>query len=158
VDTSDRQTTADGDNHGSPGDAFHAALSQIGELKEYAAHYLSARVDALKLTVRNAVLWIAVGALALLAALSVIVTAIVILCVGLAQAIAAALGGRVWAGNLIVGAVLIGGTVLGVWIGLKRLIAASRSRTMERYERKLRRERVELGHDAQERSSESEHD
>jgi hypothetical protein len=158
VEQSDRQTAADGDNHDSPGVAFHEAMAQIGELRGYVSHYLSARLDALKLTVRHAVLWIALAALAMLASLAVVVTAIVILCVGLAQMISAALGGRMWAGNLIVGVVLIGGIVLCIWLGVRKLFAASLSRTVERYERKLRRQRVELGHDAQQRAAEHDAD
>jgi hypothetical protein len=160
VEESDRQTAADGDNHDSPGIAFREAMSQVGELKEYALHDLSARLDALKLSIRHAVVWVAIGALTLLATLVVIITAIVILCVGLAQTLAAAMGGRMWAGNLIVGAVLVGGTVLFIWMCIRKLFALSLSRTVGKYDRKLRRERVELGHDAQERSTQqdAEHD
>ena len=151
---SDRQTATEGDDSSSPGDALRDAMAQIGELREYAVHYLAARFDVLKLSVRNAVLWIAIGILAILAGVAVVVTAIVIACVGLAQAIAAMLGGRMWAGNLIVGIVLIAAIVVGIWLGMKRLFSASLTRTVERYERKLRRQRLERGHDAKERASE----
>jgi hypothetical protein len=158
VEDSDRQTAADGDHHDSPGAAFREAISQLGELREYAGDYIVARLDALKLSVRDAIIWLLLAILILLGVVCVVVTAIVIFCLGLAQMLAAALGGRMWAGNLIVGGVLIAAVVLTVRFGLKKMFDSSLAKTKGRYERKLRRERVELGHDAAERSTETEHD
>ena len=147
----DDATEQDG-KHPSPANAFHEAVAQLGEFKQYALHFLAARIDSAKLTVRNAVLWMGIGIIGLLGAVAVVVTAVVILCVGMAQAIAALCGGRMWAGNIIVGVVLLGAIVVGIWLGVKRMFGASLTKTVERYERKLRRQRIDLGHDARERT------
>jgi uncharacterized membrane protein YqjE len=157
VQQSDRQTDANGDDHASPGEALREAIAQLGELREYAVHYLSARVDSLKVSLRNVTLAVALAAGMLFAALAIVVTAIVLVCVGLAQMLAACLGGRMWAGNLIVGIVVILAVVIFIWFLMNKMFATSFAKTKQRYERKLRRERVEHGHDAQERSIEAEH-
>jgi hypothetical protein len=148
------KTSTDGDNPSPPGEAFREALAQIRELWNYAQHFFEAKLDTARLTFRNTLILFGVGALMMMASLSILVTAIVIFCIGLAQAMAALLGGHMWAGNLIVGAFLILAMLLGIWIGVRRLSDAWKLRTVEHYERKLRRQRIDLGHDVRERAAE----
>jgi hypothetical protein len=137
-----------------PADSFRQAMEQVGELKEYASHFLAAKIDGVKLSARKAAIYGALGVIALLAASTMLVTAVVLLLYGLAQAIAALLGGRMWAGNLIVGILVLSVTGVGAWLFVRRIFNASRKATVDRYERRLQRQRVQLGSDAAQRSAE----
>jgi hypothetical protein len=143
------------DEDSSPGESFSAAMSQFAELKEYAAQYIAARADSLKLSVRKVVLFAVLGVLGLLVGGAIMVTAASIFVIGISQLIAHWLGDRAWAGNLIVGILMIGLVAGGAWIMMRRMLGASRKATVERYERRLKQQRVLLaGHDARERSRE----
>jgi len=137
-----------------PNEAFKVAMEHVGELKEYASLYVAAKMDSLKLSVRNLVLYAVLGVLGLVAGTALLVMAVVQLLSGLAGVIAAGLGGRMWAGNLIVGFVLLVGTFVGAWLMVRKMFNSSRKRTVERYERRLQRQRVDFGADAQQRSAE----
>jgi hypothetical protein len=138
-----------------PPEAFKAATRRLGEVVEYFWQYLSARVDLAKLRLRRLVLLAAFGVLALIALTALIVTLVVMLCSGLAGWIAAGLGGRVWAGELIVSLGLILVMAGGTWLILRQ---ASRRRLkvlMEHYERRHREQREKFGHDAPGRAEQS---
>src|SRR3954468_10758029 len=117
-----------------PNEAFKEAMEHVGELKEYASLYVAAKMDSLKLSVRNLVLYAMLGVLGLVAGTALLVMAVVQLLSGLAGVIAAGLGGRMWAGNLIVGFVLLVGTFVGAWLMVRKMFNSSRKRTVERYE------------------------
>ncbi len=138
----------------SPAKALSEAVAQIGELKEYASHFVAAKADGIKASLRKAAVYGALGALAAVAGAAAIVTGVVLLLNGLAQAIALLLGGRMWAGNLIVGFLLICAVALGAWLGVRRFFGSSRARTVDRYERRLQQQRANFGHDARERAAE----
>jgi hypothetical protein len=137
-----------------PSDAFHQAMEQLGELKEYASLYVAAKADKLRLTVRKIVLYAVLGVLALVAGVAMLVMAVVQLLAGLAGVIAAGLGGRMWAGNLIVGFVLLAGIMTGAWLMVRKMLNSSRKATVDRYERRLQRQRIDYGADARQRSAE----
>jgi hypothetical protein len=146
-----------GNGHSSdepPSEAFRDAMAQIGEAKEYLSHFVAAKVDGIKVAARSAAVWAALGVLGLLTGGAILVTAAVLLVIGMAQGVSALLKGHTWAGNLIVGFVLLALAGVGAWFGMKRLFDSSRKRTVDRYERRLQRQRVEFGHDARERSAE----
>ena len=138
-----------------PEGTVREAMARLRELQAYAQHYLAARIDLVKLSVRNAVLWTVLGCIALCIASTVLLTAAVLLVIGLAQAIAALCGGRMWAGNLIVGGFILLATAAGALIAIRAVMSSSRKRTVKRYERRLQQERVTLdGADAQRRARE----
>jgi hypothetical protein len=137
-----------------PADAFHEAMEHVGELKEYVSLYVAAKLDKIKVSVRRIVLYAVLGVLALVVGAAMLVMASVQLLSGLAGVIAAGLGGRMWAGNLIVGFVLLTGIMLGAWLMVRRMFNSSRKATVDRYERRLQRQRVDFGADAHQRSAE----
>ncbi|HWP40085.1 MAG TPA: hypothetical protein VNL70_04110 [Tepidisphaeraceae bacterium] len=141
-----------------PTQAMRQAIAQLMEAREYALYFLAAKLDACKLSVRKALIWMAVGAIALLVGAAILVTASALAVLGLAHAVAILLGGqagpRLWAGNLIVGSLLIAVVALGVWLSITRLLERSRKQTVDRYERRLQRQRINFGHDVRERSAE----
>src|SRR5947207_11750664 len=101
------QQVDDPQEHVAPPEAMRDALGKFAELRAYAQQYFSAKADQWKLTARNIAILAALGVIGLIVAGATMVIALVMLFQGLAGAIAAGLGGRVWAGNLIVGIVLL---------------------------------------------------
>jgi len=139
----------------SPGESFSAAMSHFAELRAYFAQYIGAKVGGLRTSVRNLVIYAVLGVLGLLAGGAMIVTAASIIVIGLAQAVSHLLGDRMWAGNLIVGVLLLGAVVGTVILVVKKLFNSSRQATVNSHERRLKQQRVTLaGHDARQRSAE----
>jgi len=149
----------DGNGHAvgpSPAEAFKQAGARLAEVKEYAGYFVAAKVDALKLTLRNLVLYAILGVVGAIIGTTVLVTAAVYLLSGLAGAI-----GEIfpepyewWAGRLIVSLLVIGGTVVGVMLLTKSLTGSSRKRTIEKYENRKRDERNLHGTDVEQRARE----
>jgi len=138
-----------------PRQAFGEAMSQLGELKQYAAQFVAAKIDLAKLSLRRAIILAALGIVALLAGAAMIFTLVFLLFSGLAGIIAAAFGGRTWAGDLIVSAGFLLALAGVAWLGLHRISRAQRDATAKRYERRHAHQRATLsGHDARQRSAE----
>jgi hypothetical protein len=130
-----------------PTDAVKHSLHAFAELREYFSYFVAAKLDGIKLSLRRAGIFAALGIVALLAGSALVVTAVVMVCAGLAQLIAQALDGRAWAGNLIVGLgvlLLVGG---GTWFGMSFLTGKSRKWTVKKYELRRTRQRADFGHD-----------
>lgn len=111
-------------------------LAHLAELKAQALHYLQASADRVRLSARQAAIWGAIGLLAALVGATMLITATVLTLQGAANGIAAALGGRLWAGQLIVGLCVLGGAALTCWLASRKLAETSRRKTMGKYERK----------------------
>lgn len=135
-----------------PPQAISEAARRFAELREYLAYFLSLRIDRLRVTVRRTVILAVLGIVALIVGAAVVATGSVLLCIGLAEALSAAMGGRAWAGNLLVGAVVLLSLGIGCWIGLARLRACFRRRTVQKYELRQKRQRSEFGHDVGEQA------
>jgi hypothetical protein len=149
-----------GNGHGasaagpSPAEALKQASGRLGELKEYVGLLVAAKVDAVKLTLRKIVFYAILGIVAGLIGVAMIVTAAVYVLSGLAGAIGALFPERYgwWAGQLIIGILVVGGTLVGVMLLTKSLTGSSRKRTIEKYENRKRDERNLYGHDVAERA------
>ena len=122
-------------------------LDDFRRIRELGSYYLTARKDRLRLTVRQALVWGAVGFLALCVLLTVLITAVVLLLVGVSGGLARAFGESAWLGPTVLGGGLIlllaGATAAGVaWLG-----RSSRRKTVEKYERLESHQRASLGQD-----------
>jgi hypothetical protein len=142
-----------------PADALKHAMRAFGELREYAGYFVAAKLDGIKLTVRRVGTLAVVGVIALLAGGAIVATAAVLLCVGLAQAVATLFAHdngvpRTWLGNLIVGLVLLLGIGGGAYFLVSRLIGSSKKATVKKYELRRQRQRADFGHDVLQRASE----
>lgn len=138
-----------------PADAMKQAAARLGEAREYLTHFLAARIDSAKLTVRNIVLYAILGVVGGIIAIGLLLTAVALLLVGLAGAIGAIFEpDRPWAGALIVGSAVVAVSLVGVMIVMKKLGSASRKATIEKYESRKRAQRDRFGHDVQERARE----
>ena len=127
---------------------------QIAELREYLAHYLSTRADALRVHVRSA----AVSALLALTAgfmlLVAVATAVVLLVVGLADGLTEFLGERPWAGKLAAGGVILGLASILMWWGKSNWDRVSTRELREKYARRRKRQRDRLRSDVRQRATE----
>lgn len=125
----------------------------LAELKAYAVYFLSAKVDGYKATVKKIVGLVVLGVVGLLVGAGLLFAAAFLLLGGIAHAIGELCRGHMWIGELIVGVLVIGGTFLAVWIGLKKFTEGSRKQTEQKYEGKRIQQRVELGRDVHERAA-----
>jgi len=132
----------------SPAEALRDAFGKLGEVQAYAGHFVAAKIDAIKLAIRNAGIMAALGIVGLIAVAAVVSTAIVLLLVGIAGAWGALLGDRVWLGDLITAVLVLAVLGIGVMVGLKMLNRSFRAKTVEKYEQRKRQERARYGHDA----------
>lgn len=136
-----------------PREAWRLVMEEARELPAYAAQYLAAQADRFKLSVRKVVVAIVLGLLALLIGATVVIVSAGLLLIGLSEAIAVMLGGRAWAGDLIVGGGVLLIVGVGSWLGVRSFFNSSRKRTVKRYEDRLKEQRLSHGHDARERSA-----
>jgi len=137
-----------------PTDALKDALGHLGELRAYATHYLVAKADRIKLSIRNLGVYAALGVLGLIIGSATIATAVVLLLVGIAGGLSALMDAGLWAGSLIVGGVIVLGLVGAMIWFLKWFPKATRARTVQKYEDKRRQQQADFGHDVHERARE----
>jgi hypothetical protein len=128
-------------------------LEHLAALRGHVDHYVQATADSLRLTARQIVVRIALGCLASTVGIAALVTATVLVLNGAAGGIAAALNGRMWAGQLIVGLSLLLLVAVACWLGVRQLTKTSRSKTIDKYERQYHRQSAR--HDASGREAET---
>jgi hypothetical protein len=128
---------------------------QLKELQEYVGHYLAAKSDALKLSVRNVVLYAALGILGLFAAIAFAATAVVLLCIGIAHGLGVLFGERYWLGDIVLAVVFLGAMALGVKIAIDKVMKTSKATTVGKYEQRERAQRQQFGHDVHERAKQA---
>ena len=138
--------------HDRPQDAFKQIGAQIAELRDYATYYVGAKWDGIKLTLRNVALYAALGIVGGIFGAAVLVTAAVMLLSGLAGALGALFGGRIWLGELIVSIVVLGGIGAATYFLLNRIIGTSRKKTIEKYEHARHQQQAHYGHDVHDRA------
>ena len=137
-----------------PTEAVGEILSRLGELKEYASYFVAAKLDGVKITVRNIGVYAVLGIVGLIVASAVVTTAVVLLLVGLALAIGKPFDpDQPWVGAVIVGLLVLGGLVAGVIFGMKKLTNTSRRALVTKYESRQREQRIRFGHDVRGREA-----
>lgn len=119
---------------------------QFAELKEFASHYLSAKQDAAKLSVKQSVVYAGLGVVGLIFLSNLVLAATAALVVGISWGIASLLPDYAWVGPLATGAVLL--LIIGItaWIVLRQITGKSRSRTLKKYERRIQQQTAQFGH------------
>lgn len=129
-----------------------AALQEIklkvAELREYAGHAAAVQLDRLKLIVGDLLGLLTAWVVAALVIAGVLVTCAVLVFLGLAALISAALEPHVWAGPLIAGVLgltmIAAVTVLGVGWGRQKF----RNMLVRKYEARRAEQRARFGRDA----------
>ncbi len=128
---------ADGNGAGageSAADALRTAWARIAELPAFARYFLAAKIDRLKLTIRQYVMLAALGVLALLAAASAVITAIVLVLQGIAGGLTVLCGHGAWIGDLLCGIIVLGAVGISIRILVTRVTKLSRESTVLKYE------------------------
>jgi hypothetical protein len=127
-------------------DVIRTLYLRLGELFDYAAYYLLTRIDAGKHYLKRKILWLSIVALTVLACAGATVTAVVLLCAGVADGLSDLLGHR-WAGELLTGVLLLAVTAgAGYWL-MNHLVGQSKRERMMKFEKMRARHRQRYGHD-----------
>lgn len=132
-------------------EVFQTLHLQFRELLDYLVYYIASRIDAVKFYIKRRILWMAMVALGVLAGAGAIVTAVVLLCEGIADSLSA-LFGRRWAGELATGVLLLGATVIIGYFALNNLISQSHRERVAKFEEFRARHRQRYGHDVADRA------
>ena len=144
------------DTEPTAGEAFAKVQQNLGELLTYALQYVSATLGGVAFTVKKVVYLAVLGLLAAIVGLTVLVTGSVLAVVGLAEALAAAMpGGWKWVGPLVIGLLIVGGTLIGTYIVIRSLAVSGKSAAAASYRDALLRQRRRFGTDALARAKEA---
>ena len=140
----------------SPAEAWKEVGTRIAEVKEFASYYVGAKLDGIKVSVRNLGIYAALGIVGLIAASAVITTSVVLLLCGLAWAIGAMFEyDRPWVGAIVVGLLVLGGLAGGIIFGMKKLTNTFRTQLVQKYENRQRDQRINFGEDVRGRREEA---
>jgi hypothetical protein len=126
-------------------------LAHLAELRRHAGHYVEATADSFRLSIRQTAVRALLACLGALVGVAGLVTATVLVLTGAAGGLAAAFGGRTWAGQLTIGLAVLIVTALVTWWGFRRITETSRRKTVEKYERRHYEEQAHVDADAAER-------
>jgi hypothetical protein len=117
----------------SRGQAADVLRGHVEDLIREARIYVSSQIDMVKAAIRRGVMLMIVGVVALLGAVTLFVTAVVLLCLGVSDAISQVTGRR-WAGEFAVGLFVVGGAALAATIGIKWVERRARRRSERKYD------------------------
>jgi hypothetical protein len=135
-------------------DAMALAKKYWREFRTYLSYYLTVQMDRLMLSIRGMVIGLAISVLLLIGLGAMLVMAAVQICSGIAELLTMAFGGRVWAGDLVTGAIIWIAVLATAYFGVSSMVARSRKATMEKYEQLRAEQRAAVGRDAEERADE----
>jgi hypothetical protein len=135
--------------------ALRELLGQSQQLAEYFLHYVSARADILKRSVRVRLIWALAGLLGLFAMCVTIAIALHRIVLGLANGLGALLGGRVWLGDLAAGALLLASVALLFYLAQARWNNAFHQKMVVKYEKRKARQQTRFGHRASDSATHS---
>lgn len=128
-------------------DALRDGFRSFREATAYGKLLVSATLDRWKLSVLMLALYAGLAVFGLAAGVAVVATSVVLLLVGVAHGVGAALGGREWLGDLLVGFGFLAVLTIGLAAFLDRMVSSSRRRTVKKYEARHSRQRQNFGHD-----------
>jgi hypothetical protein len=126
-------TSAGGDAAPAP-DPLQELGRAIDHIRGSAADYLVATCDAVRVRIRNGLLWLGFVALAAFFAVSMMIAGIVLLLIGLSQGVASGLDVPVWGGLLAVGLIAILVPFAGLTIRVRSWKGRRLEEARQRYE------------------------
>ncbi len=139
----------------SPATAFSEASERLREVRDYASLYIQARIDKIKVSLRNLAVLTVLGIIGLLAGGAIVVTAAVLLCSGIAEGLTVLFGNRMWLGDLVTAILIFGAIGGGVYMAMARLTKTSKERTVNAYEQRKRQQCADHGTDVHERAEQA---
>jgi hypothetical protein len=137
-----------------PAGAFTEVSERLSEARDYAAYYIAAKIDQLKLSARNVAIYAVLGGVGLLVGGTLAVMAVVLFCLGAAGGLGALFGMGTWLGALVLGFALllvIGGGLFGALMYVRKTF---KQRTVNAYEQRKRQQRGDHGTDVHQRAEE----
>jgi len=137
-----------------PTEALHRLQQQIAELREYLAHFVSAKVDGVVLSIRQLAMWGILGVAGVIALAGLIITALVLLLDGAATGVALLLGGRLWLGQILVGGVVLALLALGMILGMRAWQRRWHRQKVQQYDERQLQQRHVFGHSVADRATE----
>jgi membrane protein implicated in regulation of membrane protease activity len=149
------QTSAS-DQEPSVQEALSRLQQQIGELSAYVSHFVSAKMDELKLSGRNVAILAIMGTFGGIVLISMTVVAVVLLLIGCAAGLGAALGGTPWLGQIVVGLGLLVLFAVATLVGCRRMQRQSRTQKVQHYAERQRQQRIQFGHNVNDIANERE--
>lgn len=157
MDSDQRMSSSEPEQPGAdrhPLDPLGPLLVHFAELREYLSVYVTALIDRWRIGTHDLALKAAIGTVCALTGMAALIAAAVLLVNGLATAVGILAGGRIWAGQILVGGTLIA-LVLGGLVIVKRVTQNAEHRSLvEKYEMRKRKERAVSGTNVSERADE----
>lgn len=139
----------------SPAEAFASASRHLAEIKTYAGHYLTAKLDGMKSGFKSLALYAVLGLLAGVAGIAILATAGVLLVQGIAEGLTVLFNGRVWLADLVTGLVLLLGVLGATYFLVAKILGKSRAAAAAKYKAMNRDQKSQLGHNVHERANEA---
>jgi hypothetical protein len=136
-----------------PADAIRDAMAKLTELREFAAYYVAAKVDAIKLTARRIGILIALGLMGAVVGATVLIVSVVLLLEGIAGAFGAIFPSHAWLGDLITAVIFLAIPVIGVLVGMRILTKTFKTSTVQKYERRQSQQRQQFGRDVRDQAT-----
>lgn len=133
-------------------DGLKLLLKQFRELKEYFFHFVAAKTDGMKLSLRRAVLGLVLVALGFVMLGGFLAVAGWFVLSGTAGGLSVLFGDRWWLGNLVTGILFLTGLGLGIYAAAAKDARTSRERTVRKYETRQAQQQSEFGRSASDRS------
>ena len=124
---------------------------QFGILTQQIAYYFEIHKDLFRLKVRTWLILAALGAFGAVSGVVALVVAISLVLNGVALGIAEALGGHIWAGQLITGAGVLALAAAVIYVVIRRATQTSRTLTRRKYDRLQHEQRAAAERRAAER-------
>src|SRR4030095_12554802 len=143
-----------GEQEPSPAEALRRLQQQVGELKEYLTHFVSAKIHRFVLSAAHVARWAVLGVVGLTAAVGLVVTAVVLVLVGAADGLALLFGGRWWLGALVVGGGILVLLALGIFIGMRTWQSRWRQQKVQQYDERQLKQHATFGHSVADRATE----
>ena len=97
-------------------------------------------------------MFVILGSVLAFVGVAVVLTAGVLLVTGIAGAVGALFGGRLWLGELITAVVVLGSLLAAVLVVFKTVLSKSRQKVVKTYEQRKSQQRSDLGTDVDEQS------
>jgi hypothetical protein len=125
---------------------------RLREVIEYANQYVETRKDAMRSTIRGLMWKVALGVVAAVAGVTIIVVAAAYLMSGIAHGLGRLLWNENWLGELITGLGVF--LILGctAFLVVKSMTKKARERTIKKYERRQQHQREHFGQSATDRA------
>jgi hypothetical protein len=136
-----------------PTAAFQYAFEQFAEVRDYVAFYLRTRAELFRLSVRNFLFVSVLTFTAVLLAAALIVTAVVLLCRGVAEGLTLLFGGYAWVGDLVTGVLLLVVVIAAIYGVITKIASSWKRKTFVDYAAQKRRQRRQQEMNSHERSN-----